>query len=581
MPVPAYSWQLDDWPSASRLNGELFRTGGQPFQPNGTGFHAARPVYKSFSSLGAALSGAWQQQGHTNSPNALTWPVLADTGALFGSRMDPIEGGTILCNVQNSGGAQNSKGGLGLVSTFIATAAAPAGGGTVNCGLGVTGLTSPSTAGTGQLGNTSFPTSVWALDIMDLNGSGPITPYAISTQTSPSAGAFSADGSGAPTLLQAHWASVYPANGTKVSALPALTTSITGTTPLTAAMFNQNIQQLMNLLNMPPLVRVQSTGTTSCASGTLQPIGFPAATYDTYGGWSAGRDMYTVPLPGIYLVAGFVPFSIGTSSHVSAAVNINGNTFWGPAISISGAFSSGAAKVGMFDLNAGDTIQLAAQQQSGSSQNALPGSILVVLYLGAQGIGSPVPSLPDPNYFFIAGTPASQNASVLSQHMANDLNFLLNKPYFLGWQSVAQTGATQGSATALNLDKIQGLVHATAGDPWSGWNATTKAWAAPVPGWYLAVEEIFAVPPTLANASCAAQLALSVPGLTAQDSYQQNNCASGVTNTGAAAVGYYYLRAGDTITPMFTDSGFFSSGTAGTNVAGGTNSHLEIVWIGS
>src|SRR5580658_2327522 len=117
MPVPPYTWQTDDFLTASRLNGELYRTGGQQFSPNGTGFHAAKPIYRSFGyTAGYPSGGTWGSLGGNVTADALDWPVLADTGSLFGHRMDPLQAGSVVLNVPNSGGAAGIAGGLGLVT---------------------------------------------------------------------------------------------------------------------------------------------------------------------------------------------------------------------------------------------------------------------------------------------------------------------------------------------------------------------------------------------------------------------------------------------------------------------------------
>lgn len=580
MPVPPYTWQIDDFLTAGRLNGELYRTGGALFAPNGTGFHGQRPIYKSFGKSPAFGSSAWTFIGGNTAPFVFTWPVLADTGAMFGHRLDPVQGGSILLNVPNSGGALGSAGGLGVVTltTTFGT------GLNTNVGAGMSPLSGilPDSQGTVQNANQSYNSAPWALDIMDLNpSSGPIGAWALQGGANAIVPPSATDGSGGGlSRFGAHWASVYPANGATVSAIPALTASYTDSTPLTAALMNANIQQLMSLLNMPPLLRVAATGTTSVPNGTATVINFPAATWDTYGGWNSSTDTYTVPLPGIYLVAGFAPFGDIGNCHIAAAADINGTTIWGPSVTAVSGLTSAAGKAGIFDLNAGDTVKLQAFQGSGTTQSCQAGSIFVVLYLGAQGIASPVPSTPDENYSFIAGTPGSRMAGLLTQHVGNDLNFLLNKPYFLGYQATAQNNASEGVSKALAIDTIKGLIHGIAGDPWGGWNAPALKWAAPVSGWYMAVEEIFAIPPTQPNATCAAALAVSPAGANTPDFYQQNNCAAGVTSTGACAVGYYYLRAGDTVQPMFWENGFFNTGAVGTNVATGINSHFEVVFLG-
>src|SRR6266704_5196426 len=117
MPLAPYVWQLSDFLTATRLNGEMFGAG---FAPGGIGFHAAKPVYASGLSVSPALtSGSWTATGQFISADALNAAVRADTAAIWGSRMDPGQNATVRLQLPNSGGAAGVAGGLGLMSVFI------------------------------------------------------------------------------------------------------------------------------------------------------------------------------------------------------------------------------------------------------------------------------------------------------------------------------------------------------------------------------------------------------------------------------------------------------------------------------
>lgn len=590
MPVTPYTWQTDDFLTASRLNGELYRTLGAYFQANGTGFHAARPVYKSFYGTNngfSTVSGTWIKMSGT----AGKWLVEADTGGFIGCRMDPAEMGVIsLSGLQNGGGGTangltNPAAGLGIVIVNQAYTADTVGGNIIGAGFGSNSGSTPTSLGTSQPTNTALPQGPWALDLIDMATSGGIAPFAISSSSAAQKNLTDqSDGSAHACRLTAFWASMYPADGTTVASLPTPTTGWTGSTPLTAAGFNGlgGIAATMNLLNMPPALRAFGLGSaTSVPNATTTTCVYGSKTYDTYGAYNTSTHTYTVPLNGIYLVYNSFPGAWNAGTGYSG-VSINGTTYYGPAVNSNATNYTAGAKVQVFSLNAGDTILPITFQTSGGTSAGWTGGngVFIVLYLGLQGAPGTLPSVPDITHSFMAGTPGSSMPSLLNSYLANDLLYLTQRPYFLGYQNTAQTGIAMATTTALTIDTVGGIVHSDAGDTYSGWNSGSDLYAAPRAGWYLAVQETQMAQPSLtATPASIAGFQVSPGGATNADWYQQNNTYPSGGGGGAAAVGVYYLRAGDTIKPvLYTQNS--SSTTTGTFVAAGHHSHFELVWLG-
>jgi hypothetical protein len=575
MPLPPHTWvDKGDFLTASLLNSELYRIAGKVFSPNGIAFHAAKPIYASGQTTNTGLvlsSGGWTKV----QDNSGTTNVKADTAAMFGARMDADKNCAAKLTLPYSGGIGGSLGGLALMSVFTPVAS---GTGTVRAGIGPTGGTGPAATGISTAGNSGNPTCPWAVDIVDIGTSQ--IGWVLTTQTSPVAGNNSLDASGRSIRTGLHWASVYPANGTAVGTAPTPLATWADNTAITAAFMNgaSGIPPMMNLLNMPPLLRTQASGVTSVPTATPTVVGVGTATYDTYGGWSSVNKKYTVPLKGLYFIAGFVPYDDIGTTYTHAGVQINGATnIWGPRNPTTTGQVDCPAKVGIFDLNAGDTVALITEQNSGATQNTSSNSnpLLVMVYLGAIGAPSPLAVLPDITYYWQAGQQPSLTA-LLNAHLANDLNFLNQKPYFLGFQGTAQAYAIN-SFFDVTMDTVGGIVHNSAGDPWSGWDSTNKRWVAPVSGWYLCVQESFFAQPNTTTGVAQAGFILSLSGNAAQDQYGIQNIPSTVGNGGAAAIGYYYLRAGDWIEPVAEQT----AGTTGlTTSVTGCNSHMEIVWVG-
>ena len=593
MPVTPYTWNQFDFFTAGRLNTDMYRLFGQYYSPNGVGFHGQRPVYKAFlinptAPPGVTLGTTFAKAGFA-APAQNTWGTIADTSGWLGWRGDNQSQGFYgLSGLANGGGANGSNGGIALMTGNIALSTNSAQ--QVVAGLGDTVLRS---IGTGQQlnsgsGNVSGP---WWLDLVDTNSAGKtVTNWGQANTGTAALTATNQDGSGWQSRLHAAWASMYPANGTQVAALPAPAPNWTSSSPvLTAAYMNgtAGIANVMNLLNMPPLLRAFGLGNgTVTANATQTTCVYGSATWDTYGKYNTSTHTYTVPLSGLYLVSNFFPFDLAvpnTAGTVQAGVTISGTTYWGPNLPFgsSGSGVAAAAKAQVFSLNAGDTITPVVKQTSGGgySGSGTYQGVFCVLFLGMQGIPSPLPTVPDISYSWAAGTPASQMPALMNAHFANDLIFLTQRPYLLAYQAHAQSGIAMATDTPVVCDVLNGIVHADTGDNYSGWTSgASNKYTSQRYGWYLAVQETFMAAPSLTTSpENVAGFKVTPAGATASDYYQGAN-ASGAS-CGAAAVGIYYLRPGDTIQPIVRSNNTSSTTTA-TITGVGINSHFELVWLG-
>lgn len=593
MPIAPYNWQQLDFLTASRLNGELYRILGQYFGPNGTGFHAARPVYKSF--ISNPQGGTPVSVGTTFGPvNFGTptndWGVTADTSGWMGWRGDDQSRGYYgLSGLLYGGGVTGSNGGIALMTGNVAVSTNSTQ--QIVTGVGDTVL---RTIGTGQQLNSGAGifSSPWWLDLIDTNNAGKaVTTWGQVNTGTAAVNASNQDGSGWQSRVQAAWASVYPANGTQVAALPAPASNWTSSSPvLTAAYLNgtAGIANVMNLLNMPPMLRAFGLASgTSLTTSTQTTCVYGTATWDTYSKYNTTTHTYTVPLSGLYLVYNSFPYDAASTPGTGiqqAGVSINGTSFWGPGLPMSSAASGVTAsnKVQIFSLNAGDTIVPIASQNSGSTLtgSATYQGVFIVLFLGMQGTPSPLPTVPDMTYSWAAGTPASQMPAAMNAHFANDLNFLTKRPYLMAYQSVAQTGIAMATDTAVVCDTLQGIVHADAGDNYSGWTSgAANKYTAQRYGYYLAVQETFMAAPTLfATPWNGAGYKITPVGSTASDYYQGANSVN-ASHCGAAAVSIYYLRPGDTIQPIIRTAATSATTTA-TFAGAGFNPHFELIWLG-
>jgi hypothetical protein len=178
---------------------------------------------------------------------------------------------------------------------------------------------------------------------------------------------------------------------------------------------------------------------------------------------------------------------------------------------------------------------------------------------------------------------------LFNQKLANDINFLLNRPYLTVHQTAATGSLLANANIPITMQSVGGLVHGSLGDNYNGWNSGSNKYVAPVNGWYLAVEEISAATISTANSGNSFSAGFSVPtsgGLAAPttpqampDLYQQIMVGQAWTYpTGATAIGTYYLLAGESIAP----SARLFSGTAvtwSTDVTHSFDSHFSVIWM--
>lgn len=167
------------------------------------------------------------------------------------------------------------------------------------------------------------------------------------------------------TTLSARW--VCALAGTQPLPVPPLTAC---PSPITAAWLNANLRDTVNFLTYPPVCRAHTTSG-SVANSTLsapQALSPGTVDVDNYGAYSSG--VYTAPVAGRYFVAGQVNYaSSSTTATYACGIKVNGSTvFWGDALRFAGsALAGGAGITKRIRLSAGDTVQLVAAQNRGSS----------------------------------------------------------------------------------------------------------------------------------------------------------------------------------------------------------------------
>ena len=417
-----------------------------------------------------------------------------------------------------------------------------------------------------------------------------VADHSATSRTPPSDGT---DTSGLTSRATWVWAGVSTGGGT-VGTVPA--PQQTWTAAITSAQLNGTTgpMQALTFLNNPPLFKVTQGLATAVAGSALSSLSFgSAASLDTYSGWN-GTGTYTAQLPGLYLAAPLVSFAANQSGQRFAGLSVAGTqgttTLQGgayPAVTATTGVTA-AGQIRVLDLQAGDTVTLQAGQTSGSSLN-LAGSAattrLALAYLcpySSGGVASATP--PYTPFRWQAGIAASQLPSLLSEHLGNDLSFLVNRPYFTGSQGSAQTGFVNGSWNAVTIDTPGGIIHGSYGDNYAGWSASQNAYVAQQPGWYLCLFEGFASlpgsvsPGPYLTAGFNVPTSGGVPPLTSPDWYQSIffPLTSGAA-PGVSAIGSYYLAQGETVQPMLHAQNW--SGSWGTYVSATTKSQLSICWL--
>ncbi len=136
---------------------------------------------------------------------------------------------------------------------------------------------------------------------------------------------------------------------------------------------NSHLAYLYN----PPLAKLVTTSTTqtiASSSTAWTSYQWTAASIDNYGGWSSGANTkYTVQRAGMYHLIGFASLT-GVSAqagYVASRFSINGGSRFIPGMAIPPANNTTTgtrvAAIVHDRFNAGDTIELQVQQNSGST----------------------------------------------------------------------------------------------------------------------------------------------------------------------------------------------------------------------
>ena len=620
--------------SASRLNYDMYTYTSNQFNPTGIHFHSFRPLFWEVLNYVQQFTGAIGAAGYANLSQQTGQSfgigmTCYDTAGLWGAGADYIQGQyQFLPTVPGSDGAGNA-GGYYILSHFIET-----NGGTAPDVLGAsmqaeTGGTQPVFDGGRQWRSTTRNSCAFFLDLVPTGPAAPATwagetiefaPYAYTAQSAnftynPMAVVNSATTTGCGEISRffGFWQAINNGSvwgsqnnpGTIKSSWPNGTTINSST--MQGALANP-----LTFLSNPPSFRGSGLSTTSIPNNTVTKVPLTNVT-NTYNGltnWVGGAtSTYTIPVSGMYLIHGQASYSLSsfpTGLSARAGVTINGNTYLGPSYQFaqSGSMNVCPQKTQIFSLAAGDTVSLATIQDTGGATTLAGGveSKLVICWLGSNGatfggsIGSPVTTYadgytgpPDTSFRWQAGTPPSTLQTQFQTHLGDDMTFLFNRPYFMGYQATAttQTGTNGAFSANMNFDVQQGIVHSDNGDPWGGWNATNHRWFAPVTGWYLVVHEsriaTGSTPTDVAAGLVATPTQGGVAPVATPDWYQHIDVSTTSGNfPGATAIGLYYLVAGQeavsaqflahgTSAPITTNSGGFATG--------GPN-HMEAIWLG-
>ena len=410
-------------------------------------FHATRPLLSETVIKGGTAYSALSEQ--TVAGKGVEAYTVIDTTALAGTGADQpgtYSTFTFTNTVPASSGVSGGYSGQWLTWNFprLGHVTAPPGG--VGAGNSLNGT--PQFLGTFQYGDPSQDNTPWFLDFIQIGASDVIAPnFWWLSPTVPAITGSTVDSSGITTRMGFLWQTVLSGGGT-VPAVPSVATDW-GT--VTSAKLN-GMGSALTLLNSPPSLRTSSNTGQSIPASTRTVIQLPTVQLDNYAGWSTATSTYTAPLPGLYLFSNQVQWGTATSAGVRWSglnVTAGGSTVvWqGPAYQavpvgpgVSGVGMTGTAQARILALNPGDKVQAIAAQDSGITVATFNAPRLIGAYMTPQAAAGTVLSYTPPvtGFRFRAGALAGAAlTAALDARIGNDVNFLLHRPYFTGYQSVA------------------------------------------------------------------------------------------------------------------------------------------------
>ena len=344
------------------------------------------------------------------------------------------------------------------------------------------------------------------------------------------------------------------------------------------------IQDPVNFLLSPPLFRGHLLSSQSIANNSAVAVTLGGtADVDNYSGWTAST--YTVQRAGLYLCHGVVPFSANSTGTRRCGLKINGGTtYWGPGYAAIVAGETIATKTQIFSLQANDTVQLICEQNSGGSLALAVGdqARIFMTWLCIDGVPGTLWTPPDTSFRWAAGTPGTSLPGLMQEHLANDLNFLVNRPYLMAYQTQTQSGLANNSWNTIVMDTVAGIIHSDNGDNYSGWTSgSSNEYVAQVAGWYLVVAEMVSTFPTGSAQSLRAGILTSTSGgrtpSASPDRWQELFPSQASWEPAATVCGLYFLEVGESVTPQMYAQNY--GGTWGTATNTGVASHIELVWI--
>lgn len=567
-------------------------------------FHSNRPLlietYQVQQVVSAPKGGQFTVLGGRNGQGI----SVLDNAALFGTGSDaPGDSARFRSNgavAPGSSGIAGVQGGWNLIVNFVPLGPF-SGAGSAFGTAWYLGSTAQQDIGAFTGGSATWHNCGFAVDLLNRAPAG---------QGSLAAAVFAADPTPRSATVQSNtlstcgetprmteiWCSVNNGNGNLVTGVPSPITAITGVTGLSSATLNTSIQQTFNLMNYPPMLNVSGQNGLNVSANAVNTISWSNTPLtDNYSGLS-NNTVYIVPVSGLYFChANFTLWPGATTGTALAGITVNGTRYFGGAYNIPSipTVYPGCSVTRVLDLQKGDTVSAFINPTVAATYTtvAMPPSRLVMVWMDAIASSTLSWSPPEVTGFqFQAATPpgtgAGQLANIMNTKIANDVNFLLNRPYLMARQSTAQTGLTVNSFVSITMQTVAGVVHNSLGDNYGGWSAASNWYAAPVPGWYLAVAEIAAATTTTAPGQLTAGFSVPVSGGIASpasgggqpDRYQALPVSSSTWPTGATAIGCYYLNTGEHIAPFaMWQSG--ASTTWSTDISHGFNSHFSVIWL--